>query len=141
MSCGYCGTSNNETTDTNEYEHNHTYTRYGTDIKSTDNDLSEPLLGNGNGSGRESLFDVDLNSMESGDDGSDQDKEILSVSSQLSNAIIVTRAESDDEENQNEIKSSSSVNVDITMESKGNEAMDLDDKPNELSEKENDDEL
>ena len=79
--------------------------------------------------------------MESGDDGSDQDKEILSVSSQLSNAIIVTRAESDDEENQNEIKSSSSVNVDITMESKGNEAMDLDDKPNELSEKENDDEL
>merc|ERR1712129_562531 len=74
--------------------------------------LTEPLLANNkNESGRESLFDVDLNSMESGGDVDEDILEILSVSSKLSDNVIIAIPSNDKEE------STSTVEIDNTTPS------------------------
>jgi len=123
LSCGYCGSSSSDSENDDKTEtQNNISGRY------TDTDLTEPLLlrNNNNESGRESLFDVDLNSLEDGGgdatsnnddvmvDEDDEDiQEILSVSSKLSDNVVITVPDKEESTSTAEIDNTTSASLEI----------------------------
>ena len=132
MSCGYFESSSSSDSDDKNETNNNISGRYtDTAPESTNSSLrslTEPLLANNkNESGRESLFDVDLNSMESGgDDGSggsvDEDiLEILSVSSKLSDNVIITIPSNDKEGSTSTVEIDNTTSTSNSLEIKDDE--------------------